>query len=138
MSGRQQHLEAGLEDWFRARVRERGGLVVKLIPTFKGMPDRLVLWPDGRTFLVELKTETGVLSPIQRHVHAKLHDLGHPVYVLAGRAQVLTWLRARAQDSPRSGTKRANGRGACPACGKDCALRNDGTVRAHDCTPQED
>lgn len=41
-------------------------MVEKLLPTRKGIPDRLVIWPTGRVDFVELKTATGVLSAHQR------------------------------------------------------------------------
>src|SRR5664279_2540991 len=85
--------EAQLETLFRKRVPlVLGGIVWKLAPTTAGIPDRLVMLPGGRMFLVELKTETGRLSPIQREIHHRLAELGIHVYTLRGRAQVLLWV----------------------------------------------
>lgn len=131
----QVHLESGLEEFFRTRVRAAGGQLVKLIPVHRGMPDRLVLWPNGRAYLVELKTPTGQLSPIQRHVHARLAAGGHPVAVLWGRGEVLAWLRARAaeEDGPARGAYGRAQRQDCPLCGKNVAVKADGSLRAHKC-----
>jgi hypothetical protein len=86
-------LESGLEGFFRKRVRLVGGYTVKLAPTEAGIPDRLVILPGGRMRLVELKTESGALSPIQRVLHSRLAELGVEVVVLYGRNAVIRWLR---------------------------------------------
>lgn len=71
-----------------------GGHTIKLAPMQAGIPDRLVLMPGGKIFLVELKTENGELSTIQKHWHAKLKaDQGIRVHVLYGREGAVTWLR---------------------------------------------
>lgn len=86
--------EASLESHFMKRVRLVGGYSIKLAPMEAGVPDRLVMFPGGRMFLVELKAEDGALSPKQRHWHQRaLHDYGVPVHVVTGRAGVLNWLR---------------------------------------------
>ena len=91
--------EAQLEEIFRRRVRmSLGGIVSKLAPTTAGMPDRLVILPGGRLYLVELKTEEGKLSPIQVAWHTKVKDLGAPVHVLYGEEQIRSWIRSRAQE----------------------------------------
>lgn len=88
-------LESSLEAYFYHAVRVAGGLVVKLAPTVRGIPDRLVFLPGGVMALVELKATGGALSPIQRHRHAELATLGTPVVVLTGRSEVATWIGAR-------------------------------------------
>lgn len=85
--------EAELEAWFRRRVRLLGGQTIKLAPTEAGVPDRLVIMPRGRLFLVELKTETGEVSKIQQHWHREIMKLGVTVHVLYGIAGVTRWLR---------------------------------------------
>lgn len=87
-------LESALEGFFRKRVRLAGGYTVKLAPTERGIPDRLAIFPGGRLFLVELKTEAGRLSPIQKVLHDRLREnFDVKVYTLAGRDQVVEWLR---------------------------------------------
>lgn len=65
---------------------------MKLAPTIAGIPDRLVLWPGGRSHLVELKTKTGKLRPIQVHRHKELKAMGHEVVVLRGEQDIIDWL----------------------------------------------
>lgn len=86
------HLESRLEEFFRRRVRMLGGHTEKLIPTTRGMPDRLVLMPGGKIYLVELKAEGGRVRPAQQVWHGRAARLGSPVAVLTGRQEVLEWL----------------------------------------------
>lgn len=86
-------LEASLEAYLRRRVRlSLGGQCIKLAPTQKGVPDRLVLLPGGRVMFVELKTVTGRLSPMQEHVHQQFAQLGTKVVVLWGRPGIDAWI----------------------------------------------
>lgn len=87
------HLEARLEAFFYRRVRLLGGQCIKLAPTERGIPDRLVMLPGGRKYLVELKAEGGSLSPIQIAWHGRMKALGHDVIVLEGRDEIIQWLR---------------------------------------------
>lgn len=66
-----------------------------MIPVEKGAPDRLVLLPGGWIELVELKTDTGVISPKQRHWHSRAAMLGTVVYVIVGEAGLAEWVSAR-------------------------------------------
>lgn len=88
-----RELEASLEAYFRTAVRMRGGRVCKLIATERGIPDRMVLLPGGRVYLVELKAVGGRTSAIQQAWHLRAAELGTTVAVLEGRADVDAWLR---------------------------------------------
>jgi len=44
-----------------------------------GMPDLLILAPGGRAMFIELKTESGRLSPEQKKAHEAIAGLGHKV-----------------------------------------------------------
>lgn len=87
-------LESSLEAFFRQEVRKLGGYAVKTMPTVKGFPDRLVFFPGGITYLVELKAEKGTVSPAQRVQHQRLSQLGTSVTVLTGKTEVRAWLKA--------------------------------------------
>lgn len=65
-------------------------MVVQLAPTVVGVPDRLVLLA-GNMHLVELKTNTGRLSPAQVVWHARAAAAGVTVVVLRGREEVVSW-----------------------------------------------
>lgn len=75
--------EKVLEQWFRTEVKKRGGLALKFTsPSFAGVPDRIVLFPQGRIYFVEMKSPGKKPTPVQRKVHAIFEKLGFPVWVL--------------------------------------------------------
>lgn len=81
--------ESAIEAQLVRRVRAAGGLCWKWVsPGTAGVPDRIVILPGGRTIYVELKTETGRLTEIQRHIHAELRKRGADVRTLYGLDQV--------------------------------------------------
>ena len=84
-------LEKNLERWFRAEIKARGGVAFKQT-CIVGIPDRLVILPGGRHVWVELKTDKGRTSKIQKAVHRKLLKLGCEVEVLYGKDQMREWL----------------------------------------------
>lgn len=47
-----------------------------------GVPDCVIMLPDGKTLFIELKTKVGALQPSQKDAHAKLIALGHRVHVV--------------------------------------------------------
>jgi len=50
-----------------------------------GIPDLLLVLPDGRSFWIELKTRKGGrVSEVQNQIHADLEELGHDVIVAKG------------------------------------------------------
>lgn len=86
----------GVEAFLVKRVRLLGGQSIKLAPMQAGIPDRLVMLPGGRLFLVEVKAVGEGPSEIQRHWHAKaLRDQSVVVHVLVGEEGVRRWLRAQ-------------------------------------------
>lgn len=89
--------EAMLEALLFRSVQAMGGMALKLAPTVKGMPDRLVILPMGRMYLIELKADGGKLSPIQKHWHLRAKSMGAEVTVLTGVEEIKDWLRAQIQ-----------------------------------------
>lgn len=60
-------LEKEVEGRMVRMVKERGGLCLKFVsPNNPGVPDRIIITPEGRVVFVELKTETGRLANIQK------------------------------------------------------------------------
>lgn len=81
--------ESAIEAWMVRAIRSRGGLCYKWVsPGTTGVPDRIVILPGGRTIYVELKTEVGRLSEIQKNIHAELRNRGADVRTLYGLDQV--------------------------------------------------
>ncbi len=67
----------------------KGGLCLKMnSTTMNGLPDRLVLLPDGKMFFAELKAPGKKPRPEQVRVHESLRRLGFKVYVIDNRAAV--------------------------------------------------
>lgn len=70
--------EEKIEDWLRQRVKDVGGICVKLNPAgYAGIPDRLVLLPGGVVFLVEVKKPRGgVIGRLQFVWRSRITEMG--------------------------------------------------------------
>ena len=81
--------EVDIEKYLTREVKKQQGLCLKWVaPGTRGVPDRIVIMPKGRTYFVELKQENGRLSPLQKYFHKQLEIRGHNVYVLWSKKQV--------------------------------------------------
>lgn len=97
---KQAILESKLEEKFYNAVRKLlRGRTYKVVPVVKGTPDRLVLLPGGHLELVELKTDTGVVSPAQRLWHDRAALLGTKVHVLRGEAGLMDWVASHQKNA---------------------------------------
>ena len=85
-------LEKQVEKYLNKRVKESGGLSYKWISSVTGVPDRIVFL-NQKVFLIELKTETGVLSPRQILVFDEIGEQGFPVHVLYNYNDVEEFIR---------------------------------------------
>ncbi len=82
-------LEKDIEKLFTAEIKKAGGKAYKFTsPGNDGVPDRIVMLPDGRIVFVELKTDTGKLSRLQELQCKKIAELGQTVRVLHGLVEV--------------------------------------------------
>lgn len=92
--------EKVLEAKFVRDVRALGGVTYKFVsPGNVGVPDRIVITPEGRVWFVELKTETGKLSKMQRYQLNRLRAQNCNVVVLYGVAEVENTVRAIFQNA---------------------------------------
>ena len=81
--------EKVIEQKLTLMVKSRGGICPKFVsPGFDGMPDRIVLMPDGRMAFVEVKAPGKVPRPLQISRHKLLRGLGFKVYVLDNAEQI--------------------------------------------------
>jgi len=81
--------EKQIEQKFVKAVKNMGGIAPKLVcPGFDGMPDRIVLLPDGRIAFVEVKAMSCKPRPLQLARHGLLRQLGFKVYVLDDERQI--------------------------------------------------
>lgn len=86
--------ESQIEAKLVKMVREHGGLCYKFVsPSNPGVPDRIVITPEGRTIYVELKTEIGRLANIQKWQLEEMRRRGADVRVLKGLDQVKEFVR---------------------------------------------
>ena len=82
-------LEKTIEHKLAVTVKKYGGIAVKFVsPNFDGMPDRLVLLPDGVCAFVEVKAPNKKPRPLQKARHRLLRKLGFKVYVLDDAEQI--------------------------------------------------
>lgn len=85
--------ESTIEARLAREVKKLGGLCYKFTsPGNPGVPDRIVILPDGRTVYVELKTEIGRLAKIQKWQIEEMQKRGADVRVLKGIDQVNAFL----------------------------------------------
>lgn len=72
-----------IERKLKKGVDQRGGLALKIFsPWFTGFPDRLILLPIRKVFLVETKSTGEKLKPRQKIVRKLLEKLGFEVDVI--------------------------------------------------------
>ena len=70
-------------------VKRRGGICPKWVsPGYDGVPDRIVLLPDGHIGFVEVKAPGQVPRPLQVSRLKLLEGLGFHTYVLDGEEQI--------------------------------------------------
>ena len=81
--------EKEIEQKLVKRVNKVGGIALKFVsPGHAGVPDRLVLLPNGRMGFVEVKAPDKQPRPLQAASHRKLRALGFKVYVLNDPEQI--------------------------------------------------
>ena len=77
--------ERDIEKILVAEVKKLGGRAYKWTsPGNDGVPDRIVIFPNRAPVFVELKTDTGKLSALQKVQIDRLRELGQKVYVAFG------------------------------------------------------
>ena len=70
-------------------VKRLGGMCLKFVsPGTIGVPDRIIITAKGRVIFVELKTETGRLTKIQRYVIGEMQKRGADARVVKGIDEV--------------------------------------------------
>lgn len=83
--------EKTIEQKLTAAVKKHGGICPKFTsPGFDGMPDRIVLMPNGKMAFVEVKALGEKPRPLQLARHGMLRKLGYQVYVLDDAEQIET------------------------------------------------
>ena len=75
-------------------IRKIGGRAYKWVsPGNAGVPDRIVVLPGGRIIFIELKTDTGKLTELQKVQIGRLGRMGADARVLKGPEAVKGFLK---------------------------------------------
>lgn len=86
--------EKAIEQYLVRKVKECYGMCIKLQCTgINGIPDRIVLKPNGTCVFVELKAPQGILSEVQKVRIQQLRDMRFKVYVLYNFEQIDYFMR---------------------------------------------
>ena len=81
--------EKYIEKKFVEAVRNLGGLAPKFVsPGLNGVPDRIVLLPNGHMAFVELKAPGQMMRPIQLRRKRQLESLGYKVYCIDALSEI--------------------------------------------------
>ena len=87
-------LEREIEKYLGRELKAIGCLWYKWIsPGARGVPDRILILPDGKVWFVELKTERGQLMPVQVVQLERLRTWGQKVFVLKGMNEAQDFVR---------------------------------------------
>ena len=79
--------EREIEAWMGRALRSMGCLWYKWVsPGVRGVPDRILITPEGQVYFVELKADDGRLSRMQSLQIERLMAHGQRVYVVRGMA----------------------------------------------------
>ncbi len=81
--------EKCVEQILTKRVKDRGGLALKFVsPNLNGVPDRIILLPEGKIAFAELKAPRQKMRSIQIKRKRQLEALGFLVYCIDGIEQI--------------------------------------------------
>ena len=85
--------EKEIEKILVSEVKKLGGRAYKWVsPGNDGVPDRIVVFPGRPPVFVELKTDAGRLTALQKVQIDRLREIGQDVRVLRGAAGVKAFL----------------------------------------------
>ena len=81
--------EKQIEQKLVEAVKRMGGIAPKFVsPGLNGVPDRIVLLPDGHMAFVELKSPGKKMRPLQMRRKKQSEGLGFRVYCIDGAGQI--------------------------------------------------
>ena len=82
-------LEKTIERKLVAATKAIGGIAPKCVsPGYDGMPDRIILLPNGKIGFVELKAKGKKPRPLQEARHRLLRELGFKVYIIDNASDI--------------------------------------------------
>jgi streptogramin lyase len=81
--------EKTIEEYLTWAVERIGGVTFKFrSPSQRGVADRIVCLPNGETWFIELKTDSGRLSPLQKVFASVMQQTNQKYKVLWSTEQV--------------------------------------------------
>lgn len=81
--------EKRVEQILTKRVKDRGGMALKFVsPNLSGVPDRIILLPQGKIAFAELKATGRKMRSLQIKRKRQLEALGFSVYCIDGIEQI--------------------------------------------------
>ena len=96
---RHKYSEKHLEKFLNKEVKKLGGKSIKMSsPNQRGVPDRLVLLPGGRSGFLELKTTGKKPTALQDHWLEEIRELGHVAMWADGEWDVLLFIKTLQED----------------------------------------
>lgn len=82
-------LESKVESHLREEAKKRGGVALKFVsPGMNGVPDRIVLLPNGKMGFVELKAPGEKPRPLQIKRMRSIERLGFRTYVADNKEMI--------------------------------------------------
>jgi hypothetical protein len=96
-------LEKQVEAYFKKVVEQLGGKSYKFTsPAHRGVADRVACLPDGSTWFVEIKTDGGKLSELQKLFAADMARLNQHYACLWNKDDIDEWANATTLSRSRS------------------------------------
>lgn len=85
--------ESKIEQYFVKECKKLGWLPLKFVsPSMNGVPDRIILMPNGRIFFAELKAPGEKPRPLQRAVHNTIRKYGFSVCIIDSMESADTYI----------------------------------------------
>lgn len=86
--------EKDIEAYLRDQVKATGGKAYKFVsPGNAGVPDRLVLFPEGKSVFVELKAPGKEVTALQKRQINKILSLGFDVHIIDSKQGVDSFIQ---------------------------------------------
>ena len=86
-------MEKQIEAYLVKKVKALGGVAYKFVsPAHRGAADRVVCLPGGMVWFIELKTEGGRLSPLQKVFADEMARMNQNYCVLWSKEDVDKWI----------------------------------------------
>ncbi len=87
--------EKNIEQSLVKAVKKKGGLALKFIsPGLSGVPDRILLMPDGKLAFIELKAPGKKMRVLQEKRKRQLEALGFLVFCLDNTEEIEVMINA--------------------------------------------